>query len=92
MYMVNSAKRNIFPNISFFLAGVAGHGVLNKDPTVCLVGARPNKRYIFKYIKIKIAEYYINNICFGNKTIQQRKVPNNFVLELYSYVYRYLPP
>jgi hypothetical protein len=40
--------------------------------------ARPSPRYISKYIKIKIVEMWINNIQFGNKTIQQSKFPNSF--------------
>jgi hypothetical protein len=29
------------------------------------------QKYIYKYIKILIAELYINDIQFGNKTIRQ---------------------
>jgi hypothetical protein len=53
------------------MASFAGQRVLNKDPTVFPHGARPPPRYVSKYIEIKIGEFYINDIQFGDKTIQQ---------------------
>jgi hypothetical protein len=35
---------------------LAGHGALNNDNTVLIVGARPPQNYICKYIKDKIAK------------------------------------
>ncbi len=45
--------------------------VFNKDPNFWLDGARPPPKYICKYIKIKIAESYVNDIEFGDKTIKR---------------------
>ncbi len=41
-----SYAQNIFPS------GFAGQGVLNKDPTVWLDGARSPPKYVCKYVKI----------------------------------------
>jgi hypothetical protein len=35
-----------------FLAGFDGHGVLNKDPMVCLNGARPPPKVIVNIFKV----------------------------------------
>ncbi len=73
-----------FSKYIIFLAGYANQGVLSKDLTIWLVGARPAntcippsfpgivptqlhsvhipQKYIWKYIKIKIAELYINQM------------------------------
>jgi hypothetical protein len=47
-----------------YLAGFASHGVLNKDPTVWLDGARHPLRLISKNIRIKNV---IHNIQFATK-------------------------
>ncbi len=63
IYMAELAK-------NMFQASFSRQRVLIKDPTVWLDGARPPQRYIYKYMKIKIAESYINDIQFGYRTIQ----------------------
>ncbi len=63
-------QKNMFPSMSFFQPDLPAKGVLNNGPTVWLDEARPLTRYVFKHIKIKITESYINDIQFGAKTIQ----------------------
>jgi hypothetical protein len=65
--MLDSAKNKYI----IFLLGFTGQWVLYKDPTIWLDEARPPPRYISKHIKIKIAESYISEIRFGDKTSQQ---------------------
>jgi hypothetical protein len=50
------------------------------DPTVWLDGARPPPRYTSKNLKLKNAESYISNISLGEKTFQQLKLSNSFVI------------
>ncbi len=52
--------------------------VLKGDPSVRLDGARPPLKYVCKYTKIKIVEFYSNNLQFGDKTIQQWILPDGF--------------
>jgi len=54
--MMDSAEINTFM-VYHFSAVKAGQGVLYKDPTVWLNGARPSLKYICKGIKIKIAKF-----------------------------------
>ncbi len=68
------SEKKHFSKYIIFMASFAGQGVLNKDPTVCPHGARPPPRYVSKYIEIKIAESYINDLQFGDNTIQQLKL------------------
>ncbi len=49
--MVGLAKKMVSKYI-IFLAGFADQGVLKKDPTVWLEGARPTPKYISKYLKV----------------------------------------
>ncbi len=79
--MVDSVKKYV-SKYNILLVAFAGKGVLIKDPTVWLDGAKPPQRYICKYIKILIAQLCINDIWFGDNTIQRRKSPNSFVLEI----------
>jgi hypothetical protein len=53
IYKVHSAKKYINKYIIF-------QGVLNKDPTVWLDGARPPLRYVSECIQIKIVESCIS--------------------------------
>jgi hypothetical protein len=53
------------------MAGFASQGILNKNHTVWQDGAGPPQRYICKYMKIKMAELHVNDVCFGDKTIEQ---------------------
>jgi hypothetical protein len=49
--------------ISFFLAGFAGHWVIDKDQTVWLDEARILQKYVGKYIKIvRVAKLPINGM------------------------------
>ncbi len=61
------------------MAGFGSQGILNKNQTVWQDGAIPPQRYICKYIKIKIAESQVDNVCFGDKTIEQLKLSDCFV-------------
>jgi hypothetical protein len=63
-------NKNMFVSISFFWPAKLFWGILNKNPTVWLVGARPPSKYICKYMQITMAESYINDAQFGGKIIQ----------------------
>ena len=55
-------QKKIHFQVYHFYDWLCQPGVLSKYPTVWLDGFRLHPRYIFKNIKIKIAESYINNI------------------------------
>ncbi len=75
----------MFPSIYIICtAGFAHKGVLNKDPTSWLDGARPPPRYISKYIWIKIATLYISDIWFGDKLLSDGDCQIILCGELYS--------
>jgi hypothetical protein len=76
--MVDSAKNNVSKYI-IFLAGFADQGVLKKDPTVRLERARPTPKYISMYFLMLNLIIIINDVQFGNKSIQWRKLPNSFL-------------
>jgi hypothetical protein len=76
---VNSAKKDTFQSVSILCPAKQGGGVINKDPTIRLDGARPPQICISKYIKIKIAVSKIYHICFVDRPIEQLKFPNSFV-------------
>jgi hypothetical protein len=67
------SEKNVSDYI-IFPAGFTDQGVLNKDPTVWLEGARPH----LQLCKTKIAESYIKDTKFSTKTNQRWKLPNNF--------------
>jgi hypothetical protein len=45
-----------------------GQGVLIKNPTVWIDGARPPPKNVCKFIKIKIAELYTNHVQFWHQS------------------------
>jgi hypothetical protein len=59
--MVDSVGKNVSKYI-IFLFRFAGQGFLSTDPAVWVEGARPPPRCITKYLEIKIAESYINDL------------------------------
>jgi hypothetical protein len=62
-------KKKIFFQVYHFSSWKAGHGVVNKDPTVWEDEAKPSPSYIFKYINIKITELYINDLQIDDETV-----------------------
>ncbi len=64
-------------------------GVHNKEPTVWPDGARPNQRYICKYIKIENTELYINNIQFRNIPFSNGNYQIVLFGELYTFLFLY---
>jgi hypothetical protein len=66
-------QNKYIPMYIIFSAGISGHGVLNKYPTVWLGGVIPPQ----KHIENNIAEWYIK-YQLGNKNTQQWKSPNRF--------------
>ncbi len=91
--MVKSLTKNTFESMQnywtydqiIFTGGCGGQGILNKDPTVWLGGARSPQKYVCKYIKIVLSPNHLPMIYdSATKLFSNGNFPNVLYGEKYT--------